>query len=319
MLAGRAPPRGAGRPGRAARARRAGAATGRARAPRARRSRSRGVVDPVRVRDRPRRGATRSARPRPARARPGAAAGSTPGRPARRTAAAKPEQAEDGQRAGRLLDVEALDEMGDRRRDHERDRELPGAALAAREPAGEPEQTRARTRASASARPPARPAGAGRARTGCDRPSRASAPTTIATTPTSAVAQATTSEKSPACGPCRRRNCYSRTRIRRSSSSLPGSRIASTESPGSSCVNSSGTSPSVAHDRDQARPLGQPHLPHGLAGANDFSPTVISTISRFSFFSSSRWMRPCSGTSCSIRPMIESVAETVGEIPSRSK
>ena len=109
-------------------------------------------------------------------------------------------------------------------------------------------------------------------------------------------------------------------RMRRSSSSLPGSRIASTWSPASIWVSSSGTSALPSRTTEIRRaPSGswsaRTRLPLQFASLS----IVTSTISRFSFRSSSRWIRPCSGTSCSISAMIDAVAETVGEMPRRSK
>ena len=56
-----------------------------------------------------------------------------------------------------------------------------------------------------------------------------------------------------------------------------------------------------------------------LPAAGESRSIWSSTISRFSFRSSSRCTIPCSGTSCSTSPSTFEVAQTVCEIPSRSK
>ena len=87
-----------------------------------------------------------------------------------------------------------------------------------------------------------------------------------------------------------------------------------------SCIASSGTSALPSRTTEITRePSGSRTSRIDLPAQAACGPTRISTISRFSLRSSSRWIRPCSGTSCSIRAMIDAVADTVGEIPSRSK
>ena len=100
----------------------------------------------------------------------------------------------------------------------------------------------------------------------------------------------------------------------------PDWRIASTWSPASRCVSLPAISalPSRTTEISLA-PFGSRSAWTSLPSQAAPLSTVTSTISRFSLRSSSRWIRPCSGTSCSIRAMIAPVAEMVGEIPSRSK
>jgi len=95
-------------------------------------------------------------------------------------------------------------------------------------------------------------------------------------------------------------------------------RIASSESPDSSRRRFVGISPPVATTGDQPGALRQRDLADLLPAQTSFSPTVISTISRFSLRSSTGGSTRARHL-CSIRPMIAAVAETVGAIPSRSK
>ena len=121
------------------------------------------------------------------------------------------------------------------------------------------------------------------------------------------------------CLRCRTLAVYSS--ARRSSSSLPGSRIASTWSPISSWVSSSGISALPARTTEISRaPSGQLERADRACPGSSRPCRPSPRRSRGS---------PCAaraagsarapGTSCSIRPMIAPVAETVGEIPSRSK
>src|SRR5581483_8937708 len=109
-------------------------------------------------------------------------------------------------------------------------------------------------------------------------------------------------------------------RTRRSSSVLPGSRMASTWSPTSSVVWPSAIfawpfrTTEISCDPDGS---GMPST--GLPTQGESRSICTSTISRFSLRSSSRCTRSCSGTSCSTSASRDSVAQTVGEIPSRSK
>src|SRR5262249_41918056 len=110
----------------------------------------------------------------------------------------------------------------------------------------------------------------------------------------------------------RQPQAYSLTRTRRSSSSLPGSRIASTESPGTSCIVSSGIDALPLRTTEITRdPGGSCTCRMVFPAQLDLSSTVTSTISRFSFFSSRSWISPCSGPSCSIRALVDRVGDPV--------
>src|SRR4029079_8896768 len=109
-------------------------------------------------------------------------------------------------------------------------------------------------------------------------------------------------------------------RTLRNSSSLPGCRIASTWSPGCSSVEPTAISERPLRMIEIRRePSGRLSFSTRLPAAGAPGGICTSTMSRFSLRSSSRWTRSCSGTSCSISAIRPRVAETVGEIPSRSK
>ena len=240
VLAGRAPRRAAGRRARAAPARRSAGATGRA----AERERAdqdqQRVVDAVRVGDGAvdvQHGDRHDDREREPTWSSGRTDSGSPG--ATNSRRAREQQHEHDQRADRLLDVEALREMRDRRsRSRARRRAARRGACAAR----------ARARARAAPRPNARvsvratsgpalrqdapdePAAVGDL--GRQRPRRSRSPRPgrprarrAPVRESAARAQRTTRRRRTA-------SATALTRTRRSSSSLPGSRIASTESPG---------------------------------------------------------------------------------------
>src|SRR6185437_13143015 len=111
-----------------------------------------------------------------------------------------------------------------------------------------------------------------------------------------------------------------RRRTRRSSSSFPDSRIASTWSPAWSTVEPTAISARPSRITEMSREPSGSDSASTLRPADGESPSICtSTISRFSPRSSSRWMRSCSGTSCSTSAITLEVAQIVGEIPSRSK
>src|SRR5215210_2626573 len=104
------------------------------------------------------------------------------------------------------------------------------------------------------------------------------------------------------------------------SSSFPGWRMARTWSPGSSSVEPTAISERPLRMIEIRRePLGRSSCSTVFPAAGAPESICTSTISRFSLRSSRRWTRSCSGTSCSISAIKPRVAETVGEIPSRSK
>ena len=93
---------------------------------------------------------------------------------------------------------------------------------------------------------------------------------------------------------------------RRSSSSLPGSRIASTWSPGLELVEPTAISACPSRMTEMRRePSGSASASTPLPGRRASRRSICtSTISRFSLRSSSRWIRSCSGTSCSTSAMM---------------
>ena len=256
---------------------------------------------------RPRIGTTTSER----RARPGRAAGPSPGRPARRTGGAPRSSATSSSEVDRrLLDVEALREVRDRRGDHERDRELPGAALAAGEPAREPDHPEPE-------RERERPGGVGHAgrqdavdeaqavgrfgrQRGDDR-DEAGDRREPGEQRLGVAGRRTSTHGSAACGAVR--TSFSRAGGRGGArppcpargSRAPGRRPrAASRRPAISALPSRTTEISRAPSGSRSA---WTRLPSQVAPLS----TVTSTISRFSLRSSSRWIRPCSGTSCSIR------------------
>ena len=238
----------------------------RARAARARRSGSAACRRPgPSTRPCRRRGAPRSGRRPRARARPGAAAAPPRGRRARRTRGARASSAATTtSEPARLLEVEALHEVRDRGRDHERDRELPRAALAPGEPAREPEQAEPERERQCPREVGNAVRENARGRSGSGRPSPASPPTRSPRGRRAPSPRPSIAGDDRAAGD----RAYSLTRTRRSSSSLPGSRIASTESPGSSCIVSSGISALPLRTTEIRRePCGSCDLPDRLAGA----------------------------------------------------
>ena len=104
------------------------------------------------------------------------------------------------------------------------------------------------------------------------------------------------------------------------SPSSPGSRISSTWSPASITESALGTKPVPSRSTEMiSEPSGSTTSWTRWPAAGEPSPTSSSMISRCSSSSASSWTRPYSGTSCSIRRRIRSVADTAGWIPSSLK
>src|SRR6188472_2569222 len=110
------------------------------------------------------------------------------------------------------------------------------------------------------------------------------------------------------------------TTARRTRSSTPGFRIATTRSPGLITVSSLAISPTPFRITDTSfAPSGSEIPAIRLPAAGASGGTWSSTSSRPSPRSSSSFTRPCSGTSCSTRPRRPDVAQTVCVIPRTSK
>src|SRR5262249_19449958 len=198
---------------------------------------------------------------------------------------------EDDERADRLLVVEALREVGERRGDEERDGELPRALLSACKPPREPQQHQAeREREHTSRlREPLRQYAADEVEAVCHlrRRRRDHANETEQGRRPGEEQRRSNPPHGHRVEPGDEGSVYSRTRAWRSSSSLPGSRITSTESPDSSLSESSGTSALPLRTTEITRePSGRPTLAIGRPTQPALPPTQISSITRFSLRSS---------------------------------